>query len=247
MKTIFRKTEKSDTESLKKLWLSCFDEDQTAVNLIFDSDLFDGCCAVVDDRIVSALYLVKGTLNGEKSHYLCGASTDKSFRGNGIMSRLIDFALNDAKNNGDVYSLLFPANDGLYGFYTKLGYALNCTVKSREISRQTLESFAEKGLNIGCSKENSFIYNENFFEFAKSYAVFDENENTTDVFYSAYKNINELSALLLENTKSERFVFTGKSDNAFFENCQSQKCGMIKSLDKNHKIPDDVYIGITLS
>ena len=102
----------------------------------------------------------------------------------------------------------------------------------------------------------------NFFEIAKSYyeiygskviykndcfAVFDENENTTDVFYSAYKNINELSALLLENTKSERFVFTGKSDNAFFENCQSQKCGMIKSLDKNHNIPDDVYIGITLS
>lgn len=59
MKTIFRKTEKSDTESLKKLWLSCFDEDVTAVNLIFDSDLFDGCCAVVNDRIVSALYLVK--------------------------------------------------------------------------------------------------------------------------------------------------------------------------------------------
>lgn len=162
MKTIFRKTEKSDTESLKKLWLSCFDEDVTAVNLIFDSNLFDGCCAVVDDRIVSALYLVKGTLNGEKSHYLCGASTDKSFRGKGIMLRLIDFALNDAKNNGDVYSLLFPANDGLYGFYAKLGYVLNCTVKSRELSRQTLESFAEKGLNIGCSKENSFIYNENF-------------------------------------------------------------------------------------
>ena len=61
MKTIFRKTEKSDTESLKKLWLSCFDEDVTAVNLIFDSDLFDGCCAVVDDRIVSALYLVRST------------------------------------------------------------------------------------------------------------------------------------------------------------------------------------------
>lgn len=59
MKTIFRKTEKSDTESLKKLWLSCFDEDVTAINLIFDSGLFDGCCAVVDDRIVSALYLVK--------------------------------------------------------------------------------------------------------------------------------------------------------------------------------------------
>lgn len=262
MKTIFRKTEKSDTESLKKLWLSCFDEDVTAVNLIFDSDLFDGCCAVVDDRIVSALYLVKGTLNGEKSHYLCGASTDESFRGKGIMSRLIDFALDDAKNDGDIYSLLFPANDGLYGFYAKLGYAPSCTVKSREISRQTLESFAEKGLNIGCSKENSFIYGENFFEFAKSYyeiygskvickndcfAVFDENENTADVFYSAYKNINELSALLLENTKSERFVFTGKSDNALFENCRLQKCGMIKSLDKNHKIPDDVYIGITLS
>ena len=58
MKTIFRKTEKSDTESLKKLWLSCFDEDVTAVNLIFDSDLFDGCCAVVNDRIVFIVFSV---------------------------------------------------------------------------------------------------------------------------------------------------------------------------------------------
>lgn len=84
------------------------------------------------------------------------------------MSRLINFALDDAKNNGDVYSLLFPANDGLYGFYAKLGYAPSCAVKSREISRQTLESFAEKGLNIGCSKENSFIYNENFLNLQSS-------------------------------------------------------------------------------
>lgn len=262
MKPIFRKTEKFDNNSLKKLWLSCFDEDETAVDLIFDSNLFNGYCAVVDGKIVSALYLVKGTLNGEKSHYLCGASTDKSFRGNGIMSRLIEFALDDAKNNGDVYSLLFPANDGLYGFYAKLGYVPNCTVKSREISRQTLKNFAEENSNLGCSKENSFIYDERFFEFAKSYyeiygskvicknncfAVFDENENTADVFYSAYKNINDLSALLLKSTKSEKFVFTGKSDNALFENCKSQKCGMIKSLDKNNKIPDNVYIGITLS
>ena len=67
------------------------------------------------------------------------------------------------------------------------------------------------------------------------------------MFYSAYKNINELSALLLKSTKSVKFVFTGKSDNALFENCKLQKCGMIKSLDKNNKIPDDVYIGITLS
>lgn len=262
MKPIFRKTEKSDTESLKKLWLSCFDEDITAVNLIFDSNLFDGYCAVVDEKIVSALYLIKGTLNGEKSHYLCGASTDESFRGKGIMPRLIEFALDDAKNNGDVYSLLFPANDSLYGFYAKLGYAPNCTAKSRKISREMLENFAEGNQNFGCSKENSFIYNERFFEFAESYyeiygsrvicqndcfAIFDENENTADVFYSAYENIKDLSALLLESTKSEKFVFTGKSDNTLFENCKSQKCGMIKSLDKNHKIPDDVYIGITLS
>ena len=74
MKTIFRKTEKSDTESLKKLWLSCFDEDVTAVNLIFDSDLFDGCCAGSDDRLVWALYLVHWTRSGEKSHYLDGVS-----------------------------------------------------------------------------------------------------------------------------------------------------------------------------
>lgn len=264
MKPIFRKTERSDTDSLKKLWLSSFDEDESAVNLIFDSyfDLFNGYCAVFDNEIVSALYLINGTLNGEKAHYLCSASTVEHFRGNGIMSNLIEFALDDAKKNGDVYSLLFPANDGLYDFYARLGYVPKCSVKSREFSRKTLEDFAKGNQNFTCPERDSFIYNERFFEFAKAYyevygskvidrngcyAVFDENENTADVFYSAYKNINELSSLLLESTESEKFVFTGKSDNTLFENCESQRCGMIKSLDKNYKIPDDIYIGITLS
>ena len=70
---------------------------------------------------------------------------------------------------------------------------------------------------MNLSKSYYEIYGSKVINKNDCFAVFDENENTADVFYSAYKNINELSALLLENTKSERFVFTGKSDNALLE------------------------------
>lgn len=61
------------------------------------------------------------------------------------------------------------------------------------------------------------IYGSKVINKNDCFAVFDENENTADVFYSAYKNINEFSALLLKNTKSERFVFTANPITLFLK------------------------------
>lgn len=113
MEINFCKPDSSDIKSLKKLWLSSFDEEPKAVDLFFDKcfNAKQTYIAKHGEKIISALYLISASFNGQKAHYLCGASTHKDFRKQGIMSKLIKYALEDSAKSGDKYSFLFPAND----------------------------------------------------------------------------------------------------------------------------------------
>lgn len=274
---LFTKPCSEDLIQLKALWTDVFEENPKAVSLIFDSffDIFDGYCAKKGDKIVAALYLIKGNLNGEKAHYLCGAATLPEYRNQGIMSKLIEYALSDAAQSGDKYSLLLPANNGLYNFYSNLGYVPSCSVKKRLFSRSELEACAadskDKKLTAGigfeqlqklCFADNFLAYNSRFLSFAGEYykaygvtflqnertvAIVDCNDDCTDVIYSAYADFGELADVLLKNINTEHFAFWGKADNPLLAESEKQKYGMIKLLDNNFKISEDIYIGITLS
>ena len=273
MNLSFEKAKASDILKLKKLWAECFHEEQTAVDLFFDcnADSFSAYCVKDGDKVVSALYLLPSELNGKRAHYLCGASTCDEYRRQGIMGRLIEYALNDARKNGDVYSVLFPANEKLYSFYSKFGYAPECTAKRLSLTREQLETDSKnisfekpdfEQMQKACFKNDFLLQNNKFIEFAIRYycfykvksvcskncfALIDENNDCANVFYSVYNDFEKLKSLLLKNTTANLFVFTGKSDNPIFEESITEKYGMIKSLDENFEIPKDVYIGITLN
>lgn len=275
MEFTFIKADFSDIQKLKKLWMACFSENSKAIDLFFNanSEYLSMYCSKYNDKIVSALYLVHGSINDKKAHYLCGAATLPEYRRRGIMGKLIEYALNDAKKNGDVYSTLFPANEQLYKFYSRFGYVSACTAKHRVISRKQLENCKSNNtplvLPINCEqmqkecfKNNFLLQSNNFIRFAAEYyavygvkyvygdgyfALVDECDNCADVFYAAYTDFEALKINLLKSTSAERFVFTGKSDNKFFENIENEKFGMIKSLDDKSEIPKNVYIGITLN
>ena len=272
MKNItFCKADKQHITQLKKLWALCFDEKQSALDLFFDRN-FDNMSAYIafnNGNVASALYLVNCTLNGKKSNYLCGASTAPDYRNKGIMSRLIEYALCDAKKSGDVYSLLLPASEGLYSYYKKFGYTENCSAVVQKLNRSQLEKTAEADLKNISSKnvielqtismKNDFVlWNESFINFAFDYykiygakavcgkqslAIFEEKDDCADVFYSVTACRQELFALLLKNTNAKYFTFTDKAENTAEDKI---KFGMIKALDKD-EAPKDVFIGITLS
>lgn len=274
---IFTKPCNRDLKQLKSLWADIFEENSEAVSLVFDRyfDIFDGYCAKKDSKIIAALYLIKGSLNGENAHYLCGAATLPEYRKQGIMSKLIEYALSDAEQDGDKYSLLLPANGGLYKFYSRLGYMPNCSVNRKIFSRAELEDCAvyntEKRqtdtadfeqLQQNCFSDNYLVHSSRFLNFAGEYykvygvsflqneqnaALVDCNADCADVIYSVYAEFGGLAAMLLNNINAERFAFWGKADNALLADSDKQKYGMIKLLDKNFKIPEDIYIGITLS
>lgn len=260
---------------LKMLWADSFCEERKAVDIIFDRyfDLFGAYCAEDNGKIVSALYLVSGSLNGKRAHYLCGAATLPQYRRRGIMKGLIEYALSRSAKDGDKYSLLFPANESLYSFYSRLGYASACSAKKFEISRKQLKNIKPEcrlcgvtsdfeDLQKACFCSDFLMHSGRFLRFAAEYygvynirllqdsccaALVDEDGKTADVIYSVYTDFEKLSALLLKNTAAQKFVFTLKSDNRIFRNAKIEKYGMIKPLDGSIEIPENIYIGITLS
>lgn len=255
----FSQPEKTDINSLKELWLSSFEEKQTAVELFFDRcfNTKQTYVAKYNNKIVSALYLLDTSLNGKKAHYLCGASTHKDFRNKGIMGRLINFALEKSAENGYKYSLLFPANDSLYDYYQKFGYKENCSAYISEFSRNDLISFEELHL----IRDNIPDWNNSFKSFSADYyalydvnsvisqdyfALFEENNNTADIFYFDFKenNFKKLISDILSKTNAEQFSFT---HNGIFKSSQKIRYGMVKPLESELTVPTDIYIGITLN
>ena len=273
MNEIFRTAENFDTDKLKSLWLLCFDDLPEAAELFFErnKNTYHAYISEIDGKLVSALYLIDCKLGGENAHYLCGAATLPEFRKRGIMGRLIEYSLNDAKRRGDRYSVLLPASESLYRFYSGHGYRTCCSICRTVISRAELERDCSGCVNAvdsadfeqiqkGFKKDNFLFWNNNYIRFAVDYyacygvktvlsqnalAVFEEEDSVCTVIYSIYNDIKELKTLLINNSAAKKFVITGKSGEKLFNNSKKEKCGMARALTAK-PLPNDIYIGITL-
>ncbi len=141
----FEKAVREDIPSLKELWLCCFEEKPQAAELFFERtiDYVHAYKATVGTRIIAAVYCVDCRLNGKRAHYLCGVSTHPDFRKQGVMRKLMRFALADAEQRGDAYSVLFPSNAGLYRFYEQFGYVSRCRVTQTVLKHEELGVYSE--------------------------------------------------------------------------------------------------------
>ena len=256
----------NDVETLKRLWLKCFYDKEEAAELFFirNKNYTHGYVAADGDIIVSAVYLIDCNLCGKSAHYLCGAATLPEYRNRGIMTELIKFALADAKKRGDCYSVLLPANEGLYGFYAKLGYSEGCTSCRSffecEPAAESVDNAEPDYFELQkCSADKFLLWNKNYIEFARDYyacygvknvtgknafALFEQKGDTAEVFYAIYNSISELN-LLLSSKGIKRFWLTGSASNPLFKKAEPIIRGMIKPLCGSNA-PHDVFIGITL-
>lgn len=248
----------TDTAALKDVWLTCFEEAPQAADLFFERNInhLHGYKATQDGAIIAAVYLIDCTLCGRQAHYLCGAATLPEHRGQGVMSRLIDFALRDAKGRGDVYSILYPANEGLYDFYARLGYQPNGTVRTLSLSREDLDDSTP----LACDSGNAIEWYRETVDFAQDYygvygaktltspnalVMLEQDGDAAFVIYAIYKEKQDLFAVL-RTVGAERTILTGSSGNPLFADAPDERCGMLRALTDDPS-PDDVYIGITLS
>lgn len=264
----FSHAKKSDKQQLLDLWILCFDEKPEAAQLFFDNCFQpeNAYIASTDGKIIAALYLLAGNCNGLQSHYLCGASTHPDYRKKGIMAKLIEFALDDAKAKGDVFSFLFPANEGLYDFYSRFGYEKLCTAVVCYADREELKAISQKNpvTNSGTKEKDAFVMSEDLTRFASEYykvynaksitdkdflVFFNENGNTAEVFTCLCDEADfpRVCKRLLEETEAEKISFILKEKNSLLKNFKKINYGMLLVLDDKYTIKNETHIGITLN
>ncbi len=119
----------SKRDILKHLWLESFNDPADYVDMYFDRVYNDADALTIeaDGKIVSSLLLQRYILryhgSDARMSYIAGASTRRSARGKGYMSRLIADALNESRRRGDMFCALIPAEHHLYSFYKRFGFA----------------------------------------------------------------------------------------------------------------------------
>ena len=250
-----------DIPALKRLWLTCFEEKPEAADLFFEKALpfSHAYKAEENSKIIAAVYLTDCTLNGARAHYLCGAATLPGYRNRGVMSGLICFALADAEKRGDAYSVLFPADEGLYRFYARLGYESRCGIRRTCLRREGDRGMAENGfpadtdaLQKACFGRDFLLWRRELLTFASDYyavygirtvssphamAIYEMENNTAYVLYAVYDTMEALKNLLF-TVKAEQYILTQAGGD--------EPYGMIRPLG-NNPLPDEVFIGITLN
>lgn len=273
---VFSNAQNIDKQDIKSLWIKSFGDYPVAVDLFLDK-VFDpdrAFVATVDGKLCSMLFLLPCKICNKNAHYLYAACTDVDFRKLGIMSRLIKFALNQARNIGDNYSVLLPANDSLYDFYLKFGYQKALQIKTCNIRVTDISTVADIYPNsdfdyLSCRNKyfdgrcNFLKFPQNIVEFAvavnsiyggqtvvynNSYAIVSAPYNgtrTVTEFVSDSKEARAIVEQIFINCSADNYIFRLNVKDENFKNCITKDFGMILSLD-NSVIPSNLYIGLTL-
>lgn len=264
---------KEYSSSLKKLWKNVFGDSDEYINLLFDFGYTPRECfgEIRDGEVVSALYLLGCSIGSFSGRYLYAAATLESCRGQGIMSRLIEEAKEYIKKEKISFISLVPANDNLYGYYGKFGFAAlmyNYSCMAEEdgkyiFSDETITDTDEMLSIRNSFEEKSFSYEKDELSYALSclsFAGFKVYKNTSDSYYIANEdkseileyisskiNLDENTKLLLSKLKKGTSIVS-PCDLSRFCKCEKRRYGMIYTAEKDAEkyFTDGVYMNIAL-
>ncbi len=263
------------SESLKKLWIDTFGDSEEYVSLFFDCGYAPAECfaEIVDGKAISVLYLLDGFIKTEekffKGRYLYAAATATEHRGKGIMAKLIREAQSYADNNNISFISLVPADEGLYGYYSRFGFeaVMKNFVSVKKDEGSKVLSDKDFSLNFEKVRNKLLVSYFGFYEKEMQYAVscldyagYRIIRNTSDSYYiisadsdevieyvSTKENFTENTQLILEKLK-EGTVITSPYDLSEWCFCKENKFGMIYFCEKEMKkyIKDGIYMNIAL-
>lgn len=230
---------------MMKLWKSVFHDSDDYIKLVFDNYFSPERVAYKekDGKIISALLsvpynfvvpkitLVSGdddvceTMKYLKGLYLCGLSTEESFRGRGLMNDLMQEMELRAFSEGFSFTFLIPASEGLIKYYADRGYSNSIfRVDEHYISQHrfldkkqcaTLLSFnLLSGANVGEIAECSFESNGegSFFKVISLSCLIDDIKKLHPEDYSiCVDNLfcllgNKLCNIELRNNLNSKFL-----------------------------------------
>ena len=107
---------------------SCFNESKEYTEFLFKHriNINNYFVCIEDGKVVSGLYVIPCNIFYKGSHlksiYIYAAGTLKEYRKRGLMSGLIRYTNEVMREEGNIFSVLCPANEDLIKFYKKLEY-----------------------------------------------------------------------------------------------------------------------------
>jgi predicted acetyltransferase len=116
-------------KQVKDLWKLCFDDSDEFIELYFNLRFNMQVNSWIDsgNQVIAALQRLPYTLNyyGEELDvsYISGACTHPEYRNKGVMRRLIAESFALMSHQSVAFCTLIPAEDWLYDYYGKLGFA----------------------------------------------------------------------------------------------------------------------------
>lgn len=147
--------EEDKTPGLKRLWRSVFGDEDYIIDSFFCNVYAESICLSlnIDGDAAAALYLINATVNtGQgsfKGYYLYAAATLEKYRGQGLMSALINEALKIASQSD--FIALYPAKEALYEYYERFGFK-----KSGVLEKTITKNIDESG--VLCYSKNVYEY-----------------------------------------------------------------------------------------
>ena len=123
-----------DAAQIVDLWHRVFGDDEAYIRFFLDNCRHKRCVgAFVGERLVSMLFLLDCTYNGQQGAYVYAVATHPDYRKQGFMQKCIDYS--QALDYD--FLCLVPAEAYLFDVYAKFGFQSCCLVPPRRHSWTT--------------------------------------------------------------------------------------------------------------
>lgn len=143
---MIRKATDGDIKRLKYLYSLSFGDNAEYIDFYYKNCFESKNCLVYteEDIIISSLFIldINFHLNGSvfKGDYIYAACTDPEYRSLGIMTKLIDYYLLEAKCKKTDVSILVPQEDSLFGYYEHFGYKKYFFNREFDLKKESIKS-----------------------------------------------------------------------------------------------------------
>ncbi len=136
----------NDLNGIINVWHNSFGDNENDIRFFLDYHYKPDNTVVceLNGIIVSVLFLLEGDMHIKgsdyPSYYLYAACTLREYRGREIMASLLSYTKKISAERNKFYIVLKPAEESLYGFYSKFGYKAVFTKRISEITINHLKS-----------------------------------------------------------------------------------------------------------
>lgn len=137
---------------LADIWQVCFNEPARPAKYFLNNYFAPKNCLVykVNGKIASVVYTLPAEISSVsdpvQAHYIYAAATLPKYRGHGYMASLLAAAAIIKAKQGDMYSIVLPADTQLYKLYQKSDYLKFFNIRKKSLSLEEMTSLAEKGV-----------------------------------------------------------------------------------------------------